>query len=199
MGAYGGNPARAGRPVDFDREIRPILSEHCYACHGPDQKARKADLRLDRKEDAFRDRSGYAVIVPAQVDESELIQRITSGDPDEVMPPPKSKKPLNNQQIDLLRRWVAEGAKWEGHWSYALPASVPPPPVQDRRWPRNLIDFFVLARLDREGLHPSPEADRPTLIRRVSLDLIGLPPTPAEVDAFENDRGPGAYERVVDR
>jgi len=199
LGAYGGNPARAGRPVDFDREIRPILSEHCYACHGPDQKARKADLRLDRKEDAFRDRSGYAVIVPAQVDESELIQRITSGDPDEVMPPPKSKKPLNNQQIDLLRRWVAEGAKWEGHWSYALPASVPPPPVQDRRWPRNLIDFFVLARLDREGLHPSPEADRPTLIRRVSLDLIGLPPTPAEVDAFENDRGPGAYERVVDR
>ncbi|MFI5457664.1 MAG: PSD1 and planctomycete cytochrome C domain-containing protein [Isosphaerales bacterium] len=199
FGASSANPARAGRPVDFDREIRPILSEHCYACHGPDQKARKADLRLDRKEDAFRDRSGYAVIVPAQVDESELIQRISSDDPDEVMPPPKSKKRLNKQQIDLLRRWVAEGAKWDGHWSYALPASGPPPPVNDRRWPRNLIDHFVLARLEREGLHPSPEADRATLIRRVSLDLIGLPPTPGEVDAFENDRNPGAYERVVDR
>jgi len=199
LGGSDGTPARAGRPVDFDREIRPILSEHCYACHGPDQKARKADLRLDRKKDAFRDRSGYAVIVPAQVEESELINRITSDDPDEVMPPPKSKKPLSSKQIDLLRRWVAEGAKWESHWSYALPASVPPPSVQDRRWPRNPIDHFVLARLEREGLHPSPEADRATLIRRVSLDLIGLPPTPGEVDAFENDCKPGAYERVVDR
>ena len=107
--------------MDFDREIRPILSEHCYACHGPDQKARKADLRLDRKEDAFRDRGGYAAIVPGKVEESELIARITSGDPDEMMPPPKFKKRLDAKQIELLRRWVAEGAKWEGHWSLALP------------------------------------------------------------------------------
>jgi mono/diheme cytochrome c family protein len=197
--AHGGYSARAASPVDFNREIRPILSEHCYQCHGPDQKARKAELRLDRKEDAFRDRSGYAVIVPGQVEESELIRRITADLPDEVMPPPKFKKPLNEKQIDLLHRWVREGAKWEGHWSYTLPAFVPAPPVKDRLWPRNPIDRFVLARLEREGLRPSPEADRTTLIRRVSLDLIGLPPTPGEVDSFENDRGPGAYERVVDR
>ncbi len=197
--ASGGNLARAERPVDFDREVRPILSEHCYACHGPDQKARKADLRLDRKEDAFRIRDGYAAIVPGKVDESELIQRITADNPDEMMPPPKFPKRLDAKQIALLRRWVAEGAKWEGHWSYTLPASVPMPSVKDVRWPRNSIDHFVLARLEAEGLHPTPEADRATLIRRVSLDLIGLPPTPAEVDAFENDPSPDAYDRLVDR
>src|SRR5262249_39615541 len=158
-----------------------------------------ADLRLDRKEDAFRERSGYAVIVPAKVEESELIWRVTSDDPDEVMPPPKSKKRLDAKQIQLLRRWVSEGAKWEGHWSYVLPASVPQPPVNDPRWPRNPIDHFVLARLESAGLRPSPEADRATLIRRVSLDLIGLPPTPGEVDVFEEDLSSDAYERVVDR
>jgi hypothetical protein len=199
LATAGGTHARAERPVDFDREIRPILSEHCYACHGPDQKARKAGLRLDRKEDAFRDRGGYAPIVPAKVDESELIARITSGDPDEVMPPPEFKKRLDAKQIERLRRWVAEGAKWEGHWSLALPASVPTPVVADRSWPRNPIDHFVLARLEAEGLRPTAEADRATLIRRVSLDLTGLPPTPAEVDAFEHDSGPDAYERLVNR
>jgi hypothetical protein len=199
FGASGWAPARAERPVDFDREIRPILSEHCYACHGPDQKARKAGLRLDRKEDAFRDREGGAVIVPARVDDSELIRRVTSGDSDERMPPPKFKKPLDAKQVALLRRWIAEGAKWEGHWSYTMPASVPTPTVKDRSWPRNPIDHFVLARLEAEGLHPMPEADRATLIRRASLDLIGLPPTPAEVDAFESDPAPDAYERLVDR
>jgi hypothetical protein len=199
LGATSWNPAHAGRPVDFDREIRPILSEHCYECHGPDHKARKADLRLDRKEDAFRDREGYAVIVPGKLEESELIQRITSTDPNEVMPPRKFKKHLNPQEIELLRRWVAEGAKWEGHWSYTLPASVPLPSVKDRGWPRNPIDHFVLTRLENEGLRPSPEADRATLIRRVSLDLIGLPPTPAEVDVFENDPRPDAYEQLVNR
>ncbi len=199
LGAAGATHARAERPVDFDREIRPILSEHCYACHGPDQKARKANLRLDRKEDAFRDRGGYAPIVPAKVEESELIARITSGDPDEIMPPPEFKKRLDAKQIERLRRWVAEGARWEGHWSLALPASVPTPPVADRSWPRNPIDHFVLARLEAEGLRPTAQADRATLIRRVSLDLIGLPPTPAQVDAFEHDPGPDAYERLVDR
>ncbi len=199
FGASGWDHARAERPVDFDREIRPILSEHCYACHGPDAKARKASLRLDRKEDAFREREGGAAIVPARVDDSELIRRITSGDPDEVMPPRKFKKPLDAKQIALLRRWIAEGAKWEGHWSYSLPASVPTPTVRDRSWPRNPIDHFVLARLEAEGLRPMPEADRATLIRRVSLDLIGLPPTPAEVDTFEADPAPDAYERLVDR
>jgi hypothetical protein len=197
--APAGRRARGGDAVDFNREIRPILSEHCYQCHGPDHKARKADLRLDRKEDAFRDRSGYAVIVPAKVEESELFHRVTAQDPDEVMPPPKAKKPLSRKQIDLLRRWILQGAKWDTHWSYALPARVSAPPVKDRRWPRNPIDQFVLARLESEGLSPSPEADRATLIRRVSLDLVGLTPTPAEVDSFENDSGRGAYERVVER
>ena len=172
----GTRPALAGSPIDFDREIRPILSEYCYACHGPDQKARKADLRLDRKEDAFRDRSGYAVVVPGRVEESELIQRVTSQDADEMMPPPKFKKRPSSKQIDLLSRWIKDGAKWEGHWSYTLPASIAVPPVRDRRWPRNSIDHFVLARLESEGAVPSPEADRATLIRRVSLDLAGLPP-----------------------
>jgi hypothetical protein len=197
--AHGDRPGLAGGPVNFDREIRPILSEYCYACHGPDQKARKADLRLDRKEDAFRDRSGYAVVVPGNVDESELIQRVASRDPDEVMPPPKFNKRPSIKQIELLTRWIKEGAKWEAHWSYILPASITVPAVRNPQWPRNLIDHFVLARLESEGMTPAPEADRATLIRRVSLDLIGLPPTPAEVDAFENDKDPSAYQTVVDR
>jgi hypothetical protein len=197
--ATGRDRARAERPVDFDREIRPILSEHCYQCHGPDQKARKADLRLDRKEDAFKVREGYAAIVPGKVDESELIRRISSNDPDERMPPPKFPKRLDASQVGILRRWVAEGAKWAAHWSYTLPSHVPTPPVKDAGWPRNPIDHFVLARLEAEGLRPTPEADRAALIRRVSLDLIGLPPSPAEVDEFEADAGPDAYDRLVDR
>jgi hypothetical protein len=199
FGSLGWNQARAERPVNFDREIRPILSEHCYPCHGPDGHARKADLRLDRKEGAFRVREGIAVIVPAKVEESELVRRVTSDDPDEVMPPPTFKKRLSSQQIDRLRQWVVEGAKWEGHWSLSLPARIPAPPVKDQKWPKNPIDHLVLARLEREGLSPSPEAERASLIRRVSLDLIGLAPTPAEVDAFESDRGPDAYERLVNR
>ena len=199
LGSLGWNEARAEQPVNFDREIRPILSEHCFACHGPDKQARKADLRLDKREDVLRVREGIAVIVPAKVEESELVRRVASTDPDEVMPPPEFKKRLNSQQIDRLRQWVVEGAKWEGHWSLTLPARVPAPPVSDQNWPRNPIDRFVVARLEREGLRPSPEAERASLIRRVCLDLIGLPPTPAEVDTFENDRGPDAYERLVNR
>jgi hypothetical protein len=199
LGATGRDLARAERPVDFDREVRPILSEFCYQCHGPDPKARKAGLRLDRKADALRDRSGGAAIVPGKVGESELIRRITSADPEEMMPPPIARRRPEARQIALLRRWIAEGARWEGHWSYALPASVPSPTVADRRWSRNAIDDFVLARLESQGLVPAPEADRATLIRRASLDLIGLPPNPAEVDAFESDPRPDAYERLVDR
>ena len=193
------NQVRAREPVDFDREIRPILSEHCYPCHGPDKQARKADLRLDRKSDAFRVREGIAPIVPGKLLESELIRRVSSGEPDEVMPPPKFKKRPSSLQIDRLRQWVLEGAKWNGHWSLSVPKHAPAPLVKDQDWSRNPIDSFVFARLEREGLQPSAEADRATLIRRVSLDLIGLPPTPAEVDAFESDRGPDAYERLVNR
>jgi hypothetical protein len=193
------NQVRAREPVDFDREIRPILSQHCYPCHGPDKQARKADLRLDRKDNAFRVREGIAVVIPGKLEESELIRRVSSSEPDEVMPPPKFKKRLSSLQIDRLRRWVVEGAKWDGHWSLSMPKRTQAPPVRDQKWSRNPIDAFVLARLEREGLQPSAEADRATLIRRASLDLIGLPPTPAQVDAFENDRGPEAYERLVNR
>ena len=189
----------AGPAVDFDREVRPILSEHCYACHGPDAKARKADLRLDARADAFRDRSGYAVIVPGNAEESELVARISSGDADEAMPPPKFGKPLSPAKVATLRRWIEQGAAWDAHWSYKAPARPPLPAVKARSWPRNDLDAHVLARIEAAGLAPSPEADRATLIRRASLDLTGLPPSPEEVSAFLDDDRPDAYERVVDR
>ena len=192
-------PARADSRIDYNRDIRPILSENCYACHGPDPKARKADLRLDLKEDAFRDRSGFSVIVAGDPASSELLERIATDDPDAVMPPPESGKALSKDQVELVRKWIAQGAPWDGHWAYIPPEHVAPPEVEDATWPRNAIDRFVLNRIEKEGLSPSPEADKATLIRRLSLDLTGLPPTPAEVDAFLADTGPAAYEKVVDR
>ncbi len=184
-------------PVVFNRDVLPILSDHCFRCHGPDARARKGDLRLDTEKEALR--AGDPVIVPGHAGKSELIRRITSTDPDEVMPPARSNRKLTAGQVELLRRWIDEGAKWGRHWALERPARPPLPAVRDRDWPRNPIDVFVLARLEAEGLKPSPEAERETLLRRVSLDLIGLPPTPDEVDAFLADRSPGAYERVVDR
>ncbi|HWQ36817.1 MAG TPA: DUF1553 domain-containing protein [Blastocatellia bacterium] len=185
----------AGR-VDFNREIRPILSDNCFACHGPDEKQRMARLRLDTKEGAFA-RPG--VIVPGDAASSRLIKRISSTDPKTVMPPPDSGHKLTEQQITLIRRWVDEGAQWTEHWAYIPPRRVAPPAVSNPAWVRNPIDSFILARLEKEGLKPSPEADKTTLIRRVTLDLTGLPPTPAEVDAFLADKSPEAYEKVVDR
>jgi mono/diheme cytochrome c family protein len=191
--------AAKGR-IDFSRQIRPILSENCFECHGPDDRARKARLRLDTKQGAFgRLRHGGHAVVPGKAAESELVVRITAADPSERMPPAKSKKRLTPEQIDLLRRWVEQGAKWSEHWAFVPPQRPPLPPVKDRAWPRNTLDTFVLARLEKEGLRPSPEAPQETLLRRVTLDLTGLPPTPAEVDAFLADDRPGAYERVVDR
>ena len=190
---------RAGTPIDYNRDIRPILSENCYACHGPDPKARKADLRLDVKEDVFRDRSGFAVIVAGDPASSELLERIATDDPEAVMPPPESGKTLSKEQVDLVRDWIAQGAPWDGHWAYIAPRHAAPPVVKDASWSRNPIDRFVLNRIEKEGLKPSPEADKATLIRRLSLDLTGLPPTPAEVDAFLADTGPSASEKVVDR
>ena len=192
--------AGRGAAVDFDRDIRPILSDKCFACHGPDEKERKAKLRLDRKEDAFKPvKSGAFAIVPGQPEKSELIARIITRDQDDLMPPPKSGKTLTPAQIDLLRRWVAEGAKWQSHWAYVKPERPPPPEVKNKKWPRNDIDYFILARLEKEGLKPSSEADKPTLIRRASFDLTGLPPTPQEVDAFLADGNSDAYEKLVDR
>jgi hypothetical protein len=171
--------------VRFNRDIRPILSERCMYCHGPDEKNRKAGLRLDTFEGATKDRGGYRAIAPGKPDESELLRRVTSHEAGEVMPPPAAKKsPITAQEADLLRRWIAEGARYEGHWAYQPLARAVPPPVKQVEWIRNGIDRFVLARLEREGVRPSPPADARTLIRRLSLDLTGLLPAPAEVEQF---------------
>ncbi len=182
--------------VDFNREIRPILTDNCFACHGPDEKQRMARLRLDTKEGAF---AKQGVIVAGDAANSKLIKRVASKDPATVMPPVASGHKLTEKQIELLKRWIDEGAQWNEHWAFIAPKRPEVPAVSNQGWVRNPIDAFVLARLDKEGLKPSPEADRTTLIRRVYFDLTGLPPTPAEVDAFLADKAPGAYEKVVDR
>ena len=193
-----GNVAAA--EVDFGREIRPLLSDQCFACHGPDEKARKAGLRLDLRETALQPlRHGRVAIVPGDPDRSTLIQRIYTDDEDDVMPPPSSHKQLSAGQKDALRRWIAAGAPWPEHWAFVPPERPTPPPVQDEDWPRNDVDRFVLKQLEQQQLAPSPRAPKTTLIRRASLDLTGLPPTIDEVNAFLADRRPDAYERLVDR
>jgi hypothetical protein len=188
-----------GDAVDFQRDIRPILSRHCFKCHGPDDKARKAKLRLDLRDTAVQGgRSGMPAVVPGKPGDSELVRRI-GADESEVMPPPATKNPLTESQKQLLRRWVAEGADYKPHWALVAPRQAPLPVVKQAGWPRNPIDSFVLARLEAAGLRPSPPADRYKLVRRVYLDLIGLPPTPEEADAFVNDPAADAYERLVDR
>jgi hypothetical protein len=184
------------QPVDFNRDIRPILSDNCFACHGPDEKQRLARLRFDTKEGAF-EKAG--VIIPADSAKSKLIQRITSKDPEMVMPPTYSGHKLTDKQIDLLRRWIDEGAKWETHWAYLAPKRPPLPKVKNPAWLRNPIDHFILSRLEREGLKPSPEADKTTLLRRLTFDLTGLPPTLAEIDSFLADQSADAYEKRVDK
>jgi mono/diheme cytochrome c family protein len=188
------------KTVDFQREVRPILSDACFDCHGPDAKARKAHLRLDVADGGiFEDRDGSKVVEPGKPDASELVRRITGTEPDEKMPPAKHHRQLTKTEIEVLCRWVAEGAKWRDHWSLVVPRRPPLPAVTKASWVRNGIDYFILARLEKEGLSPAPEADRTTLIRRVTLDLTGLPPTPTEVDAFLADSSPDAYEKLVDR
>jgi cytochrome c553 len=185
--------------ISFNRDIRPIFSDKCYACHGPDANKRKANLRFDTKEGAFSAPGGYPVIVPGDLENSELVWRITNPDDSQRMPPPYSNRVLTPEQIELLKEWIAQGAEWEGHWVYIPPRRAPLPEVKRAEWPRNPIDYFILARLETEGLEPSPEADKRTLIRRLSFDLTGLPPTPAEVDAFLQDNSPQAYENLVNR
>jgi len=190
----------APKDLDFNRDIRPLLSDHCYACHGPDENKRKAGLRLDRREDAFKTlKSGNRAIVPGDLKRSTLVQRLTSRDPDELMPPPEEGKPLSAGQVQSLIRWVKEGARWKNHWSFIPPERPVLPKVRERDWPRNEIDDFILERLEKKGLKPAPEADKATLIRRASFDLTGLPPTIGEVDAFLADDSPEAYEKLVDR
>jgi hypothetical protein len=201
VAALGGVPALAAQAkVDFNYDIRPLISSKCYQCHGPDEKARKAKLRLDLREEALKERDDVRAIVPGDIQASELIARITTTDPDEIMPPPKEDHALSAHEIDLFKRWIAEGAEYKPHWSFVTPARPAVPQVRGQESGiRNPIDAFIRARLDAAGLKPSPEADRYTLIRRLSLDLTGLPPTPAEADAFVGDQSPDAYEKVVER
>jgi hypothetical protein len=187
-------------PVDFNREVRPILSKNCFACHGPDAAGRASKLRLDRRDSVTAvDKKGHAAVVPGAPDKSELVRRITSDDENVRMPPPESKNTLTPEQVALLKRWVAEGAAYAEHWAFAKPRRPALPAVKDPAWVRNGIDNFVLARLEKEGLRPSPEIDKYTLLRRASLDLRGLPPSPQEVAEFEKDAAPDAYEKAVDR
>ncbi|MEX0978944.1 MAG: DUF1549 domain-containing protein, partial [Pirellulales bacterium] len=187
--------ARAEETIGYNRDIRPILADNCFACHGPDSAARKAELRLDKREVAV----DMGAITPGKPEASELIARITAEDLEQRMPPATTHKTLSAEQKQLLARWIASGAEYQPHWSYIAPVRPPAPAVKDRAWLRNAIDDFILARLEAEGLVPAPEADRRTLARRVTLDLTGLPPEPADVEAFVADAAPDAYERLVDR
>jgi hypothetical protein len=201
------NRARVGtgvnsRHVDFNQDVQPILAANCFSCHGPDPEMRKAGLRLDLEEAAFRKRPGHPdAIVPRHPEQSELIRRIESHDPHRLMPQSSQgeAKPMKPEEIAILKEWVNEGAVYRPHWAFDKPVKPPLPPIaQKDAWATTPIDGFILARLAREGLHPSPEADKQTLIRRVTLDLTGLLPTPAEVSAFLKDKSPQAYERLVD-
>lgn len=185
--------------VEFNRDIRPILSDNCFACHGPDKNKRKADLRLDIESDAFADRNGSRALVPGRLDQSVLYQRVKADTEKKRMPPAKFGKQLTPRQIELIGKWIEQGARYQKHWSLIAARRVELPKVSEGAWPKNGIDHFIRDRLDQEGLKPSPEADRRTLIRRLSFDLTGLPPAPEEVDAFVNDPAPEAYEKLVDR
>ena len=184
--------------INYNLDIRPILADNCYACHGPDAKSRQANLRIDTKAGAFSEPSGYPVIVPGQPEESELHLRITSNDDTYRMPPAGFNKTLTPEQIEAVTQWIREGAKWEEHWAFTTPVRPTPPEVKNGEWARNPIDAFILSRLEKEGLHPADEADKRTLIRRLSLDLTGLPPTREEVHQFLADDSPDAYEKVID-
>lgn len=195
----GGSAVLAAEPVDFSRDIRPILSRNCFACHGPDKETREAELRLDSEAALFADRGGYAAVVPGDAEHSEVVYRIFAEEEAGQMPPPDSKLSLTDDEKRLVRRWIEEGAAWERHWAFAPVQRPAVPEVSQQGWCRNPLDSFILARLEAEGVTPAAEAGKETLIRRVTLDLIGLPPTPAEVDAFLADDSPEAYAKVVDR
>lgn len=192
--------AWAAEPVDFTHDIRPLLSNKCFQCHGPDEAERHGGLRLDTQDGAHGSGdSTLQAIVPGEADSSEVLRRVLSDDEAERMPPPGSGKPLTADEVAKLKAWINQGANYAGHWAYQPPQRSELPEVHNSDWPVNAVDRFILARLEREGLQPQPEADRTTLIRRLSLDLTGLPPTVEEVDRFVNDASPEAYEQLVDR
>jgi hypothetical protein len=189
--------AEPGTKLDFNRDIRPILSARCLNCHGIDEEARKGELRLDQRADAVRARDNYHVIKPGMADESELIARVTSTEADEVMPPPKSGPPLKKDEVEKLRQWIAQGADYAEHWAFLPIANPNPPESSNNAWAISPIDRFILKRLDQAGLKPAKPADKATLIRRLSLDLTGLPPSPADVDSFLADNTPDATAKLV--
>ena len=190
----------AAEAIDFNRDIRPLLSARCFACHGPDEEDRQAGLRLDEAAAATAELdSGLRAIVPGQAAASEMLARITSADPDVVMPPPEVGKPITPAEAELLARWITDGAEYRDHWAFERVERPAVPNVADSNWPLTPIDRFIMTRLIKEGLEPNAEADRATLARRLALDLTGLPPEPATVAAFLADKNPGAYERYVDR
>ena len=191
----------AAPPVDFSRDVRPILSDRCFACHGPDEANRQAGLRFDVEDGAKKARGDRPpAVVPGDPAASLILKRVAPADPAMQMPPPYSdRKPLTEQEVATLRAWIEQGAKWRSLWSFNAPVRPAEPAVQNRGWVRNPIDSFILARLEKEGLKPSPEARRDQLLRRVSFDLTGLPPTLAELNAFLADTSPDAYEKAVDR
>jgi hypothetical protein len=186
--------------IDYNRQIRPLLSNHCFKCHGPDAEQREGGFRLDVRESAVGEAdSGARPVVPGQSSASEVVRRINTADADERMPPADENKPLSAADRELLTRWIAEGAKYQTHWSFVRPEKPSLPAMSRPAWPRGGLDTFILSRLQREGLAPSPEADKPALIRRLTLDLTGLPPSLAQIDAFLGDEAPDAVERLVDR
>jgi hypothetical protein len=194
------SPTSSVQPLDFQRDVRPILAGHCFKCHGPDEAARKAKLRLDVRDGAIGPaKSGKSAITPGNPDSSPLVRRIFSTDDNEVMPPPETKHPLSTSQKETLKRWIADGAEYTAHWAFIPPKARARPMVKQQNWARNEIDYFILARLEKEGLPPSARADKHTLARRVYLDLIGLPPTIEQADAFVSDDSAEAYDRLVDR
>ncbi len=198
MLALGARDASAAGDIEFSRDIRPILVATCYSCHGPDETNREGDLRLDFESDVFAERDA-STIVRGKPEESELYRRLVTDDEDELMPPPDSGKVVSDQQKALLKEWIAQGAEWQEHWSFEKLAKPDVPKGSSGKFVRNEIDHFTLARMQAEGFTPNAVADRETLIRRLSFDLIGLPPTPTEVDAFVNDSSPNAYKNFVDR
>ncbi len=192
--------AAKARKVDFNSEVRPILAKNCFPCHGQDEAKRAKGLRLDRREAAIKPlKDGLTAIVPGDPESSELIIKITEEDDTLRMPPRKTGNRLTPSEVELLNRWIEQGAEYASHWALIAPQARPLPEVRDKSWPRNGIDFWILARLEQEGLKPAPEAGRYTLLRRLSLDLRGLPPTPQEVEQFVQDPAPDAFERAVDR
>ncbi|MFT5109154.1 MAG: hypothetical protein ACI9UA_004801, partial [Pseudoalteromonas tetraodonis] len=187
--------------ASFNEDIRPILADRCFACHGPDSASRKADLRLDREEFAKAQLgdSGVFPIVPGKPESSAILQRLKSHDPDEVMPPPKSKLTVTKQEIALIEKWIADGAEWQRHWAFIPPQKVTPPAVKDSKWSRNEIDRFILEKLEALKLKPAAPAGKAHLLRRLHFDLTGLPPSIAQLDTFLADKSAGAVERVVDQ